>query len=187
MPEQNQPQQDQNVTNPNGQGSNGAGEAPAAPANWDEWLKAQPENVRDLYTQHVTGLRNTVQATRQERDDLARQIRDLTSKAEKGSELEKSLNDITTRLEAAERRAAFLEDATKPETGCRNPRAAFALATAEGLFDRKGAPDWAAIKAAAPELFGAASVNANAGSGTQNPPSAKNTMDSWIRRSAGRS
>lgn len=184
MPEQSAPPtQDPNVTN-NSQTNQVQSETPAT---WDEWLNAQPDTVKGLYTSHVTGLKNTVAATRQERDELAKQVKELLPTVEKGSKAEAALQELSSKLEAAERRAAFLEDATKPETGCRNPRAAFALATAEGLFDRKGAPDWAAIKAAAPELFGAASVNANAGSGTQNPPSAKNTMDSWIRRSAGRS
>ena len=155
------------------------------PANWDEYVNTLPESVQGLYNQHVTGLRNTVQATRQERDDLAKQIKDLLPKAEKGSELEKSLNEFSGKLELAERRATFFEDAARPEIGCRNPRLAWTLAQADNLFDRKGTPDWAQIKAAAPELFGAPAINANAGAGTQTPPQKAN-MNDWIRRASGR-
>jgi hypothetical protein len=156
------------------------------PASWDDALKGFSPDVQALYASHVSGLKNTVQATREERDALAKQIREVSAKAEKGSELEKSLTELGTRLEAAERKAAFVEDAVRPEIGCRNPKAAYALATSENLFDRKGNPDWAAIKAQAPELFGAAGVNGNAGAGTQSPPP-KNSMNDFIRRSAGRS
>ncbi len=155
------------------------------PANFDEWIGKQPDNVKALYTQHVTGLQNTVKATREERDTLRTQLKDLLPKAEKGSELEKSLTESLSKLELAERRAAFVEDAVKPEIGCRNPKAAFLLAQADNLFDRRGSPDWAAIKAAAPELFGAPRVDANAGDGTDNQPP-KADMNNYIRRMAGR-
>lgn len=154
-------------------------------ANWEEWINKQPDDIKGLYQGHVTGLQNTVKATRDERDALKQQIKDLLPKAEKGSELEKSLTDFSTKLEVAERRATFVEEAIKPEIGCRNPKAAYALASADNLFDRRGNPDWTAIKAAAPELFGAPSVNGNAGAGTDKQPP-KGGMNEFIRRAAGR-
>jgi hypothetical protein len=160
--------------------------ASETPASFEAWLDAQPDEVKTLYQAHTTGLHNTVKATREERDALSRQIKDLLPKAEKGSELEKSLSEISTRLEQAERRAAFAEEAVKPEIGCRNPKAAFLLAQADNLFDRKGNPDWAAIKAAAPELFGQPTANGNAGAGTQNGAQTRPDMNSFIRSAAGR-
>jgi hypothetical protein len=155
------------------------------PASWEAWIEAQPEDVKGLYNTHVEGLRNTVRATRDERDALKDQLKELGKKAETGSELEKSLNEALAKIEQTERRAAFVEDAVRPEIGCSNPKAAYALAQAEGLFDRKGAADWNAIKAAAPELFKKPSAAGNAGNGTSNPPKA-NTMNDYIRRAAGR-
>ena len=155
--------------------------ASETPASFDAWMGAQPEDIQALYTAHTTGLHNAVKATRDERDTLRTQLKDILPKAEKGGELEKSLNETLTRLEASERKTAFVEDAIKPEIGCRNPKAAYALAVADNLFDRKGNADWTALKAAAPELFGAPSVNANAGAGTQNPP-AKADMNAFIRQ-----
>jgi hypothetical protein len=175
MPTEDQTTTDQTTTQPAGE----------TPVSFDAWIGAQPAEVQALYTAHTSGLQNTVKATRIERDDLAKQIRELMPKAEKGSELERSLTEIGTKLEQAERRAQFVEEAVKPEIGCRNPKAAFLLAQADNLFDRKGNPDWTAIKAAAPEIFGAPSVNANAGAGTANKPPTTG-MNDFIRKAAGR-
>ena len=88
-------------------------------------------------------------------------------------------------FEIRERRAAFAEDAIKPEIGCTNVKAAFALATAEDLFDRHGRPDWNALKATAPELFRKpTSGSADGGAGTRQAPQLD--MNTLIRRAAGR-
>lgn len=159
--------------------------APVEPIKFDEWLASQDEAVRTAYEEHITGLKATVRATRDERDGLAKQIKDLLPKAEKGSELEKSLTEFGAKLEAAERRAAFMEDAIKPGIDCRNPKAAFALAMADNLFTRSGAPDWKAIQEVAPELFGKYTPPGNAGTGTGAPPKTTD-MDTLIRQKAGR-
>lgn len=176
MPDQNQdPNQDQN--NQNNQQTN---------ETFAAWLEKQDETVKRLYTEHTTGLQNAVRATRQERDDLAKQIKDLSSKAEKGSEMERSLSDLNTKLEQAERRAIFAEEAVMPEIGCSNPKAAYALALTDNLFKRDGSPDWAAIKSAAPELFGRNRTKSNAGNGTDTEPPAAKDMNKFIRRASGR-
>jgi hypothetical protein len=64
---------------------------PAEEIKFDEWLGKQPENIRKSYETHNSGLLNSVKATRKERDDALTQVKDLAKKAEKGSELEKSL------------------------------------------------------------------------------------------------
>lgn len=156
------------------------------PRSFEEFLEAQPEPIRELYKSHSEALLNTVKATRDERDELKRQIRKLADAQSEGSEAKRQLEQISAQLERTERRAAFFEDAAKPEIQCRNPRAAWLLAEAEGLFDKKGLPDWAAIKRDAPELFGAPVANANAGAGTQKPPDPHRDMNAFIRRAAGR-
>lgn len=160
--------------------------ADATPASFEEFLEAQPETVKALYTSHSEALLNTVKATRSERDEFAKQIKTLAKQQTEGSEAKRQLEEMATRLEKTERRAAFLEDAMKPEIQCRNAKAAFLLAEAENLFDKKGNPDWAAIKAEAPELFGLPTANANAGNGTGTPPAPKRNMNDFIRKAAGR-
>lgn len=161
----------------------GSGETPTTPTNWTEWLAAQTESVRALADAHTAGLRNALDAEREQRKDLARQLRDLAPKAEKGSDLERSIADLTAKHEAAERRAAFMESAGA--ANCTNPRAAYLVAVAEGHFKRDGSPDWAALAAMAPELFRRATPT-NAGAGTGTPPPGKASMNEFIRRAAGR-
>ena len=121
-----------------------------------------------------------------ERNDFSQQIKELAKKVEKGSELEKSLAEISAQLEETEKRASFLEQAILPSVQCRNPRAAWVIAQNEGHFDKAGRPNWDAIKAEAPELFGVVSANANAGAGTGNPPPKTQDMNAFIRAAAGR-
>jgi len=152
--------------------------------DFEQWIAGQPEEVKTLYDTHVTGLKNTVKATRQERDDFKTQLQGALKEAEKGSQLEKSLQDAMAKLEATDRKASFFETAIKPEIGCRNIRVAYALATSEDLFLKDGSPDWAAIKQTAPELFG---TNTKAGAGAGTESTIKNfDMNSFIRSKTGR-
>lgn len=184
MPEENNANNTNN--NPQGNPPTNQQQTETTQETWEGWLEKQEEHVRQLFETHVKGLKSTVQATRQERDDLARQVKELASKVEKGSEAEKALMEFSTRLETAEKRATFAEEAGKAEIGCMNPKAAWLIAQADGLFDKRGNPDWSAIKAAAPELFGKPAPRSNAGSGTGNPPPAAQTMNDFIRRAAGK-
>jgi hypothetical protein len=169
-----------------GSGGGNKGDAGASNETFEAWVEKQPETVKKLYDTHITGLKNTVKATREERDGLSNQLKELLPKAEKGSELEKSLLDLQSKLNASDKRANFAEEATKPEIGCSNPKAAFALANAEDLFDKRGNPDWDAIKKMAPELFGKFLPDGNAGSGSQNSGTGTQSMDDLIRIKAGR-
>lgn len=158
---------------------------PATPASFDEWVAKQPDTVKQLVDGHTTGLRTALNSERDQRKDLAKQLRDATAAAEKGSVTAKTLEEISGRLDAAEKRAVFFETAATPGVGCTNPRAAFLVAQAEGLFKKNGEPDWQALQSVAPELFRKAG-QANAGAGTNTPPPAKASMNEFIRRAAGR-
>jgi len=164
----------------------GATTAGATPASFDEWLTTQDDTIKGLVETRFTALENTVRATRSERDNLAAEIKKLAKTQAEGSDARKALDDMGAKLEQTERRADFMEEALKPEIQCRNPRAAWLLAQAEGHFTKTGRPDWQAIRAAAPELFGAVTGNDHAGAGTQTPPPAQKNMNDFIRKAAGR-
>ena len=157
------------------------GEMPL-PATFDDFLAAQPEGIRALADGYAGGLKTALASEREQRKDLAKQLRDATAKAEAGSAMAKTLEEISGKLDATEKRAAFFESATTAQ--CANPRAAFLVAQAEGLFKKSGEPDWAALQAVAPELFRKPG-QANAGAGTTAAP-AKSSMNDFIRRSTGR-
>lgn len=158
----------------------------AKPLDFDEWINGQDETVKGLITARFQNLENTVKATRGERDTLAQDIKKLAKEQKEGSEAKAALEKISAQLEATERRAAFLEEALNPALQVRNARAAWLLAEAGNHFKKSGAPDWDAIRAEAPELFGLPTARANAGNGTQTPPSPSQSMNDFIRKSAGR-
>ncbi len=159
------------------------------PVVFETWYEAQDEATKALLEQHTKGLKSALERERIQRSELAKQLRETSGKLEKGSEAEKVIVDLQAQLEAKNREADFIASAIHPEIGCSNPKLAYMLASAEGLFDRKGNPDWAAVKAAAPELFQSmtqslrpGSADAGAGRGQSRPPD----MNSLIRRAAGR-
>jgi signal recognition particle GTPase len=167
------------------QGQQNQSQQQQAVKSWDEIYKALPEDQRKAYDEHVQGLNNTVKATREERNGLQEQLKALLPKAEKGSELEKALNDALVKLDIADKRSNFIEEAVKPEIGCHNLKAAYALAQADPdkYFKRNGAADWEALKADAPELFGPKVPDGNGGDGTNNGGKPTN-MNDLIRNAA---
>ena len=177
---------------PDGQGdSDPAGDGQqqgGQPATWDAYLETLPAEVKTLYDNHVTGLQNTVKATRDERDEFKGKLQEITQALDgkKPEEAVRLLGEMTSQLDTANKRIAFLEEAGKSEIGCSNPGAAWLMAQAGDLFDRRGNPDWEAIKQAAPELFKKTAPAGNAGAGTGSRQEYSPTsMDEFIRKSAG--
>lgn len=159
---------------------------------WDTWLGDQPREVQTLIDTHTKGLRTALQSERQQRSDLAKQLREATKGLEKGSEIQKSMEAVTAKLEQAELRARFFEDAAKPDVNCTNPRMAMLAAQELSAIDGHGKIDWSAIKTAFPEIFRQASKvpQGNAGAGTGSPPPTGmdpgKAMNALIRKAAGR-
>jgi len=186
MPTQNDTTQ-QDATDTTAQTDTTQQQADATPVTFESWITSQPEEIKALVNGRFTALENTVAATRTERDTLKTQVKNLAKTQAEGSEARKALDEISVKLEQSDRRADFLEAAIDPVVQCRNPRAAWVIAQAKNAFDASGKPDWAVIKAEAPELFGVAIGNANPGAGTGEKPKAqKQSMNSFIRAAAGR-
>jgi hypothetical protein len=167
------------------QGQEANSEATTEEFNFDAWLGEQPEQVRTGINSHTAGLKSALEAERQQRKTFANQLKELTPRAEKGSELERALNETSSRLEQIERQLDFVREAGKSEIGCTNPDLAYLVAQSKDLFRSTGAPDWTAIKEAAPELFGRkVTPPGNAGSGNSSPPAQPGGMNEWIRQTA---
>lgn len=163
-------------------------ETPAV--TFEAWLGAQDEATRKLYEEHTKGLKSALHGEREARKaetaDLGKKLRDATKKLEEGSEARKALEGVTAQLEAAEARAAFYEEAIKPEIRCNNPRLAFIAAQDSGAIDAKGRIGWESLKTQFPELFAQKVPAASAGAGTGTPPPAGGGMNQFIRSAAGR-
>lgn len=152
--------------------------------DFEAWLAKADEPVKKAYEEHTAGLKSALNKERESVTSLNNQLKQLAKKAETGSELEKQILEFTNKLDAAEKRADFMEDAVKPEIGCRNPKAAWALAVADDLFTKTGSPDWRSIQLAAPELFGKIVPKSKGGNGTDETPPPAATMNDIIRNMA---
>ena len=186
MPNETEPTTGQ-TTQAQGQ-DQGQGETPAT---FEAWLGAQDDAIKGLYQEHTKGLKSALQSEREARKaesaKLSKELRDATKKLEEGSEARKALEDATARLEAAEARAAFYEEANKPEIHCSNARLAFIAAQESGAIDAKGRIAWESLKMQFPELFQMKVPPASAGAGTQAQPSKGAGMNQFIRAASGRS
>ncbi|GAP07120.1 hypothetical protein ATHL_01988 [Anaerolinea thermolimosa] len=130
---------------------------------FENWLENQDETVKMLIQERFTRLENTVKATRQERDTLSRELKELSKRVEADSEAGRKLSEIQKQLEEAEKKVHFYQEVHKQ--GVSNSTAAYALVTAFNLWDESGNPDWKKLREIAPELFKTA-LSSNAGSGT---------------------
>ena len=130
------------------------GEMPK-PLTWDEWHGQLSEDQRKLieskFDTDAKALKGALEKERDEAKTLAKQLKDLQGKSEKGSELEKALTDLQAQLAAATQEKQFILDA--PAKGVSNIKAAYKLAVADGLIGTKGEIDWDGLKGAYPELF----------------------------------
>ena len=148
---------------------------------FDEWVKAQGEDVRKMADGYAKELKSALEFERRQRQTFEQQLRDAAGKLEKGSAERQNLEQLSSTLS---RQTAFFDAAHG--AGVSNLRLAWLAAENAGLVDDKGRADFGRLKDGFPELFRAAAVPpGNAGAGTQKPPS-QQTMNSLIRRAAGR-
>lgn len=178
--------------NQSGTGSNqGGGDAnqnQGQGLTYDAWVAQQPEDVRGLLEGHTSGLKSALESERTARKDFEKKIKELSGKAEKGSELEKQLAEIARTNELVQSQADFYEQAHA--AGVSNLKLGFIVAQQEGFIDAKGRVNFDEMRKRFPELFGATQRAAgNAGAGTGNGAGGNSPgqrMNDFIRGAAGR-
>lgn len=159
MPGENDNQNGQNNQgDPNNPGAGGAGgqnNQGGGTLGFDDWLKGQSDDAKALVAGYLdtstTGLKSALQKERDQVKAMNVQLKDLSGKVEKGSEAEKTINDLTTKLTLSERRNTFLTEA--PTHAVADVKAALVLAEAEGLIGDDGAVKWDDLKRAHPIFF----------------------------------
>jgi len=154
---------------------------------WEGILEGLPAPAKAAYEEHTKGLKSALQSERDKGKDLAKKLKELSAKAEEGSELKSKIDSMSSELEAATTRAEFILEAVKPEIGCTNPELAWIVAEKAEAIDRRGRVNWELLKKDFPELFGKKSPpKGGAGDGTGNSPPKGKDMNDWIRAAAGR-
>lgn len=155
-----------------------ADDTQAVDANKQE-QKLSPEAA----TEEMRQARAEAARYRTERNELAKQLKDATAKAEKGSELEKTLGEITGKMAKLEVQSAFFSKAHA--AGVRNLDLAYLAAQQADLLSDKGDCDFAKLKTQYPELFLVAPP-ANAGAGANGQQTHAQNMNDFILAAAGR-
>lgn len=175
------------AANNGGSASGEAGAKGGETLTFETFIAKQSDEIKALMDGHINGLKTALGSERDTRKDLEKQVRDLATKAEKGSEAEKQLTTLADQMATADRKASFYEDAHT--AGVTNLKLAFVVATTDELFDKKGNVNFADLKTKYPELFGVKKVpNGNAAEGTEDEPdTAGSAMNRLIRKKAGRS
>lgn len=165
------------------QGAGDAGNAGGETLTFETFIAKQPDDVKSLLEDHTKGLKSALDSERETRKGLEKQIRDLATKAEKGSEAQQQLTTLADQMSLADRKATFYEDAHT--AGVTNLKLAFVVATTDELFDKKGAVNFVDLKTKYPELFGSKKVpSGNAGDGTDSTTQ-PTSMNDAIRALAG--
>lgn len=169
------------------------------PATWDDFLDTQPETVRNLFDDHVAGLKSALQkereAAREGQAQLKQRLQDMSGKLkESDAQLKQQLDDTITSMAMAERRAEFYEVASQADVS--NLRLAWTAAQSDGLIEKhttRTGVRWeqliSEMQEAYPELFKqkkSVVPIGNAGSGTQQQPERSANMNDQIRRMARR-
>lgn len=154
---------------------------------FDGWYSKLEDPLKDLVDDHVSGLKSALTSEREERRKLSAQLKTLSKTADEGSELHKQLTDTVGRLEDAERKAKFLEDAHGQNVS--NLKLAWMAAKEEKLIGRDGSVDFLQLREVAPELFSTkatATPAGNAGAGAGQTGTVKPDMNNFLRKAAGR-
>ena len=152
---------------------------------FDNWLDEQPDPVKKMLDGHTKGLKSALDSERESRKTLEKQLREMATKAEKGSDAETKLTQLADQISEADQKADFYEAAHA--VGVTNLKLAYMVAVQDELFDRKGRVNFSSMKESYPELFGGKKLpDGSAGDGRDDgTPGAKN-MNDFIRKSAGR-
>lgn len=156
------------------------------PIVFDEWLKAQPDEIKTMLDGHTATLRSALDNEKEQRKSFEKQLRDTAKKADEGSELKKSLDELSAKYASQEQQASFYEEAHA--AGVTNLKLAYLAAQQAELFDKKGNVNFEQLKKQFPELFtGAAKPPpGNGGQGTRSQTPPGHSMNDFIRKAAGR-
>jgi hypothetical protein len=131
---------------------------------FEAYLETVPEEIKTLYATHTSGLKSALDNERNSRKLAETSLRDLAKKAEKGSELEKTLTQQADELSKLQTQSTFYDKAHA--AGVRNLKLAFMAAREMGLVSDKGDCDFAKLKTEMPELFIVNPPPGNAGNGS---------------------
>lgn len=179
--------QQQQQSQKSGQGQQGGQQS----ASYETWLAEQPEAVRAMLDGHIgrmSTLEKTLETVRSERKSYEKQFKEAASQLEEGSTARKTIEEQLAKLQGADKRANFMEEATAQ--GVTNARLAWLASQDHELINGHGKTNWEELKKVAPEVFFKAppAPPGGAGAGRQAAPPDANfetTINQALRQARG--
>lgn len=171
-------------TPPTPEAGDAGGQAPTAFADFDEFLAAQPDEVKVLYTAKTAGLTGALDKEREKAKTASAQLRELakTADPDTADKLRKAADEKDSEIKALKTQLEFQTKAGA--LGCIAIDEAWAVSTATGMSAEqlKANPRYAAAFFAVP----AGPPRTNAGNGAGQQAGGTTNMDSLIRSALGR-
>ena len=150
------------------------------PSKFEKWMEDQPEDVKTMFEEHVTGLRSALQSERDGRKEDLKKLRELEKQAESGSELSKQLDEMTNSMKEMELRTKFVESASGAGVKANMIKAAYLTAKADGLVSEDKI-NFDGLKTSYPDFFGS-EPQPRANAAEQNQANGgKLDMNDWVR------
>jgi len=150
------------------------------PSKFEKWMEDQPEDVKTMFEEHVTGLKTALQSERDGRKDDLKKLRELEKQAETGSDLGRQLAEMTKSMKDMELRTKFIESAGVAGVKANLVKAAYLTANADGLVSEDKI-DFEGLKTKYPDFFGS-EPQPRANAAEQNQANGgKLDMNDWVR------
>lgn len=177
--------QDEGTTDDKAGAEGGAGAEPEDDETWFATLDPQLKSrIEKWHGQKVTGLRGALDKERTNSSKLEKDLRSAAAKAEKGSELQKQLEQAANDLEAERGKSTFFEEAHSNQVLPGYAKVLFPLAQDDEYRTRAGKIDWPALRNDYPLMFQEKKkASGQAGAGTQdtNTGGRKQDMNTLFR------
>jgi len=151
---------------------------------FEAWYQQLEADQRQMLDEHIRGLKSALEAEREARKNLAKQLGELRGQLDDSSEAAKRIDAIQAEARTAQARAAFYEQAAA--AGVVDLRLAWLAASEGGMIDEDGSVDFETLKSRHGALFGGETppTSGYAGAGAGAKPPAAESMDDLIRKRA---
>jgi len=155
------------------------------PKDFEAWLAQQPDDVREMYERHISGLKSALEREREAHRTLEKQLKRISKGEEVPEAIRTQLEALEQQVSAARRRADFVAQAA--QRGAKYPKLLLAAVDLNGIESLEDDNLWHGLAEQYPDLFSSkpqVQSTGDAGAG-EKPPEAP-SVDRFIRTLAGR-
>jgi len=155
------------------------------PNDFEAWLAQQPDDVREMYERHISGLKSALEREREAHKTLEKQLKRISKGEEVPEGIRSQLEQLEQALNTTRRRADFVTEAA--QRGAKYPKLLLAAVDIEGIESLDDDGLWKGLAEQYPDLFSSKpQVRSGGDAGTGEKPPETPNVDQFIRTLAGR-